>query len=129
MYNEKKNLKKIMSQFEPEAAYDDVNEGVFIFKQYGKAIFRSKPWEPGVRTDIIQFNRERDSALLGNLKIRESAPEPAKVMITELIIAYWYCFEEEGIKRPILGFEFAIDTGNIPQYVARSRDMGHMKQR
>ena len=77
-----------MSQFEPEAVYDDVNEGVFIFKQYGKAIFRGKPWEPGVRTDIIQFNRERDSALLGILKIRESAPEPAKVMITELIIAY-----------------------------------------
>ena len=74
----KKTLKRIISQFEPETVYDDVDEGVFIFKQYGRAIFCSKPWEPGVRTDIIHFNREQDMPLLNNLKIRESAPEPAK---------------------------------------------------
>ena len=107
----KKNLKRIISQFEPETVYDDVDEGVFIFKQYGRAIFRSKPWEPGVRTDVIHFNKKQDIRLLNNLKIRKSAPEPAKKMITDLIIAYWDCFVEEGIKRPILGFEFAIDTG------------------
>ena len=110
----KKNLKKIISQFEPETAYDDVDEGFFIFRQYGRAIFRSKPWEPGVRTDIIHFNKEHDLPLLDNLKIRDSAPKPAKKMITDLIIAYWDCFAEEGIKRPILGFEFAIDTGKHP---------------
>ena len=91
--------------------YDDVDEGFFIFKQYGKAIFRSEPWEPGVRTDIIEFDPDRDSTLLKNIKMRESDPLPANEMVTQLITVYWDCFADDGIKRPILGFEFAIDTG------------------
>ena len=39
----KVSLKKIHSRFEPEDVYDDVDDGVFIFKQYDKAVFWSKP--------------------------------------------------------------------------------------
>ena len=33
-------------------------------------------------------------------------------MIQKLVTVYWNYFAKGGIKRPILGFEFAIDTGN-----------------
>ena len=91
--------------------HDDVDDGVFIFKQYGNAIFRSAPWEPGARNDIIHFDPEKDTQRLDTLKIRASAPAPAQDMVRKLVTVYWDCFAEEGIKRPILGFEFAIDTG------------------
>ena len=39
-------LPKIKSIYAPEAKYDDVDENNFIFKQYCKAVFRSKTWDP-----------------------------------------------------------------------------------
>ena len=91
----KKSLKKVISQFEPETVYDDADEGFFIFKQYGKAIFRSEPWEPGIKTDIIKFDPDRDTALLNDIQIRESAPVLAKELISQLITVYWDCFTNE----------------------------------
>ena len=32
-------------------------------------------------------------------------------LITDIIIEYWDSFAKEGTKRPILGYEFGIDTG------------------
>ena len=106
----KKHLKRIVSEFEPEV-YDDVDEGGFMFENYGKSVFRSKAWEPGHRTDIIHFDPVTDSKLLDSMKIRATAPESAKDMVRKLVTVYWDCFAEEGVKRPILGFQFAIDTG------------------
>ena len=33
-------------------------------------------------------------------------------LVKQLVIAFWDCFDPDGIRRPILGFEFGIDTGN-----------------
>ena len=80
---QKKTLEKIISQFELEVTYENVDEGFFIFKLYGNAIFMNKPWEPGVRTDIIHFNKKQDSTLRHSLKIRDSAPKAAYLMTHE----------------------------------------------
>ena len=106
----KVHLPKVQSEYVPQEPYSDVNEGNFVFKQYGNTVFRTKSWDPGARDDIITY-LDKDSIMLDKLKICTSAPAPAKALIKKLVSVYWDCFAEEGIKRPILGFEFAIDTG------------------
>lgn len=74
-------------------------------------MFRSNPWEPGVRDDVAKFKPLMDTPLLDKLKIRQTTPVPARASIRKLVTIYWDCFAEEGIKHPIIGFEFAIDNG------------------
>jgi len=122
----KVSLKRVQSWFEPEAEYEDVDDGVFIFKQCGNAIFRSAPWKPGVKDDFIYFNSLTDAPLLEKLKLCTSALAPVQVMIRKLVTMYWDCFAEMGIKRPILGFEFSIDTGKrMPVCCKKSRYGSH----
>ena len=85
-------------------------------------MFRSAPWKPGVRGDIIHFNPLTDAPLLEKLKLRTSASAPAQVMIRKLVTIYWDYFAEVGIKRPILGFEFTIGTRkHTPIYYKKPR--------
>ena len=42
----KVHLPKVKIIYAPEPSYDDVDKRNFIFKEYGKTIFRSKAWEP-----------------------------------------------------------------------------------
>ena len=64
----------------------------------------------GYENDVIHFNSLIDSPLLDKLKIRMSTPASVQTMIRQLIKIYCDCFVEEGVKIPILGFEFVIDT-------------------
>lgn len=59
----------------------------------------------------IHFNPLIDAPLFDKLIIRKSTPAPVQVMIQQLNTIYWTYFAEESMKRSILGFEFAIDTG------------------
>ena len=40
--------------------------------------------------------------------------------IRSLIVKYWDCFCDEGAKRTILNYEFAIDTGASPPICCRN---------
>ena len=107
----KVHLPKVASVYTPTEPYDDVNEGNFIFEQYGKAVFRNASWNPGARDDIISFDASKDSETFSKLQICDKVPSSVREITGKLITMYWDCFADEGIKRPILGFEFAIDTG------------------
>ena len=71
----------------------------------------SPEWDPGIINDMIDFKTSNNTATLDSLKIYNGAPSTSRSTISKLVKIYWDCFVEEGIKRPILGFEFAIDTG------------------
>lgn len=92
---------------------DDVDDGVFDYTPYGKCVFKPTPtWTPGTRTDLIHFNQERDMpTLLADLKIGSSVDAAARNELIEVIKDHWDCFAKEGVRRPIIGYEFAIDTG------------------
>ena len=77
-------LPKVKNEFRPEPRYSDVDEGYFIFERYGKAVFRSKPWKPGYRDDIIMFNEEIHGKDFKSLKINESAPDNMKLILLEI---------------------------------------------
>lgn len=104
-------LPKVQSRYECEETYNDVDEGNLIFTQYGNAVFRCKDWIPGTRKDIIEFDRATHQNMFDKLKISQNISSDVKEVLHSLIRSYWDCFDKEGIKRHILGFEFSIDTG------------------
>ena len=70
-------------------------------------------WSDSKRDDIIQFDPDKDmEELEKNFKVGKSATATAmKTRILELVKKYWDCFASDGARRPILGYEFGIDTG------------------
>ena len=101
----KVHLPKVASMYAPTNSYDNVKDSNFIFKQYGKAVFCSASWNPGVRDDIISFDASKDSDIPSKLYICEKVTPNIKEITKKLMTNYWDYFAEEGIKRPILGFE------------------------
>ena len=90
--------------------YDDT---VFIFEKFGRAI--SKP-PAGISTltrhDIRAWNPILDSdEFHQNFNIGSSVPPTTTQQISHLIHKYWDCFYSDGVKFPVLHFEFTVDTG------------------
>ena len=47
-----------------------------------------------------------------NLKIEETETDTWKDLTKSMVKQFWDIFVAEGIRRPMLGVEFSIDTGN-----------------
>ena len=102
------------SMYQPPSENDDIDTGVFEFQKYGKCMFRPKqPWSENPRSDIITFDDKRDHEELSkNFKIG-SSPIAAtlKARIVSIVKQFWDSFAGDGARRPIIGYEFGIDTG------------------
>ena len=97
---------------EPDPAPDILDGMEIIFKDFGKSL-RKKPEKPPPRDDIIYFDEAKDAKeLQTNLRWRD-CPVEHQPAITNLIKQYWDVFAEEGLRRPILGFECRVDTGDV----------------
>ena len=82
-----------------------------MFKEYGCAA-KQKVDELPPRDDVVEFELQTDSAELeGNLRLNGCPPE-LQPKIKEVITEYWDVFCERGLRRPIRGFSFQIDTGD-----------------
>ena len=97
---------------EPEYIPDSADSVDVIFKPFGNALFQTKAKLPP-RDDVIAFDPAlHEKQLETNLQWRR-CPEEFKDNIRLIIVKYWDVFDEEGMQRPIRGFEFNIDTGAI----------------
>ena len=47
------------------------------------------------------------------MRVRPDLESQICDIITNVIIKYWYCFFKEGAWRPILDYNFIIDTGTV----------------
>ena len=103
---------KIKCRYKPPLYNKDVDEGIFLFESLGAAVFRPKPWEPGKRTDFILFNKNLHSKEFESVKVNRKGAGALLSTFQAIVRAYWDCFAPEGIRRVILGYEFAIDTGD-----------------
>ena len=93
---------------------DDVNKGIFDFKHYGKTVFRlNTKWKDRGRDDIIMYNKSaHEEEMNKGLRIGKSVDATTKDALIGLVTTNWDCFCKEGACRPIIGYEFAIDTGS-----------------
>ena len=102
-----------MNNYSPVDALEDIEEGVFNYKQYGNAIYRPrKLCKETRRNDYIMYDAQRDKAEFdANIRIAKDATHAHRNTITGIVKKYWDCFCKVGARRPILEYEFAIDTG------------------
>ena len=104
----------MQNKYKPPDYNIDIDEGIFDFSHHGHCVFRPfcHEWQPGHRTDIIIFNKDKHlDEVTQNLNIGTSVPSIIRERIVKLVKDNWDAFCGEGCKRPILGYEFAIDTG------------------
>ena len=104
---------KQVNKYIPVEYAEDIDDGVFDYEHYGKTMYRPKKlWKDGIRDDIILYDRaEHEDEMLKGLKIGKTVTDTTKLALIGLITKYWDCFVEEGARRPIIGYEFAIETG------------------
>mmetsp|Transcript_357 Transcript_357/g.524 ORF Transcript_357/g.524 Transcript_357/m.524 type:complete len:620 (-) Transcript_357:114-1973(-) len=65
------------------------------------------------RSDIIKWNEEIHAKELETQVQFRDCPNEWKPIFTAIIKEYWDVFAKEGMQKPILGYEFNIDTGTI----------------
>ena len=105
---------------------DDIHDGHFDFKEYGNTVFRpSQEWTRNERDDIIVFEELKHAAELHKgLRVSDKVSAEIKNQVRNIIVKFWDCFCEEGARRTILGYEFAIDTGDAKPVCCRRPNYG-----
>jgi hypothetical protein len=94
---------------------NDLDESVFLFERYGKAVGHVPFAFSNPRTDIHVWDSARDTPeFTKNFVIGPNVDVGTRQSIIAIIQSYWDCFYLEGVRFPILGFEFCIDTGGSP---------------
>ena len=96
---------------------NDIDDDLLIhaYENFGKSktAYKSESWNPGSpRTDLIKYDAARDDdEIKSSFKINPDCSTEIRSRILSIIHKYWDCFCKRGVSRPILGFEFGIDTG------------------
>ena len=115
---------KVASIYQPPLFSNDVDEGIFLFKELGRAVFQPTPWKPGYRNDIIVFDKKNHNDEFFKFKINNASVGAVLPILKNTLKTFWDCFVTESIKRVILGYEFGIDTGNATPVCYRKPHYG-----
>ena len=100
------------NKYVPEDSYTDIDEDYFIFPQFGRALGKPKFFSPTTRTDIILFDPLLHQAEFDKtITISASLPPDIKTKLASIIRDHWDSFLADGVRRPVLHYEFCIDTG------------------
>jgi hypothetical protein len=95
----------------PELGPDLLESSEWIFKEYGPALTQHTELLPP-RDDVIQFDPGNDQAELERNFQPSHCPLHLQATVLDTIREFWDVFAEKGLRRPIRGFTFRIDTGN-----------------
>ena len=113
----------IPSTYVEPANLPDPAEGLeCLHRPLGHSLWRTRE-PPLLRNDIIMFNTSKHQRQLeNNINWTGCKPENKRSII-RLVQSYWDVFAEEGLRNPIKGFQFVVDTGEtkpiccrIPRY-------------
>jgi hypothetical protein len=96
-----------------------------LFKDYGDSIRKTTNSLPP-RDDIICFSEAEQAEYDKNIKWYDCPPEH-QASIEEIIKEYWDIFVERGLRQPIRGFEFRIETDLSNLFVYPNPVMDRMK--
>lgn len=117
-------LPKPEDRFEPEDELFD--DDLFIHCKYKRCMYKSRDVGTGQCTDPIRlWEDDKDTAELNdNLKVGCNCTLELQVKLEGIIRGHWDSFYKEGARRPVLGYEFAIDTGKSKPVSVRPPDYG-----
>jgi hypothetical protein len=95
-----------------------------LFKDYGTAAMQERnKLTPREEDDIIHFEEKYITEFESNVNW-ENCPEENQAEVTTIIKQYWDVFVEEGIKKPVRGLKFHIDTGDSVPICCKQRNYG-----
>ena len=60
---------KVISHFEDEESYPDVDEGFFLYEVFGKAMFRPRNWDSQPRDGLLQYDTVKHQKVLDTLSV------------------------------------------------------------
>jgi hypothetical protein len=114
------------SRYIPLDYGDEIDDDMFIFRQYGRSLLRP-PYGKTIpeRDDIILWDSSVHQAEFDEvITIPDHVPDNIKAELTSIIHDNWDCFIAEGVYRPVLGFEFRIDTGGATPVCCKNPSYG-----
>jgi hypothetical protein len=82
----------------------------WLFREEGKVVVKNKRNLPP-RNDIISYDPNKHQTILEDKMQWRDCPDEWKPVIRALLEEFWDCFDPSGMKRPIRGYKFNIDTG------------------
>lgn len=103
---------KINSKLKPSLFCKGIKDVFFLFESFDQAILRPAPWEPGLRTDVIFYDEGYHTNEYDVFKINTKSVVTLLPTLKSILRSYWDFFVATGIWRVILGYKFAIGTGN-----------------
>ena len=121
--------KKAATKYKP-IIYDDVDEDLYLFKSFGKCVKHSSSWQPRLRSDLIHWNESLDSPELErDFRIGDQVDGVTRRSVLSIIKSNWDSFCERGVSRPVLDFEFCIDTGDSDPVCCRQPSYGYHERK
>ena len=108
----------------PDQDTNDIDEDLYLFPSYGRgAIFRQTvpPFDHSIqRADRILWNATEHQAEFNKaVKLPKTLPQHIQAKLTTIIQLYWDSFIASGVNRPVLNYEFCIDTGTATPVACR----------
>ena len=94
---------------EPAADLDDPSTHDWLWEEHGKAAIKQKA-PVTKRSDVVIWNKELHSEELETQIQYRDCPKEWQPIFDAIIKEYWDVFAKEGMQKPILGYEFNIDT-------------------
>ena len=95
---------------EPEGL-PDPSEGLeCLYQPLGHSLWKERI-PPGKQADIIRFQQKDEAQLKRNINWTGCKEEYKHHLVTPTIKEYWDVFAKEGLRNPIWGFQFVVDTG------------------
>lgn len=94
-------------------------DGVWVHRDL-RRLLKEETKELPPRDDVISFDIGQDGdELKRNLELSGCPPE-LHTKIRQLVREYWDVFSEGGLRKPIRGFSFQVDTGDSPPRVLQT---------
>ena len=96
---------------------DDVDEDLYLFPSYGRGALLRQTHTPNNfsirRDDLILWDAKQHQAEFDKVvRIPSDLPSAYRDKLVSTIQRYWDSFIASGVCRPVLNYEFCIDTGN-----------------
>lgn len=112
---------------EPSLGPDLLENSEWTFESFGNALLHQKdelPPRANDGFDVIAFDLSTDHDELDRNLSLDGCPEHLHKHIVQTVKDYWDVFCQKGLRRPIRGFQFHIDTGDSPPVCVRTPRYG-----
>jgi hypothetical protein len=114
----------LTSEYRDPAYLPDTAEGIdIIFQEFGKSLWREKHKLPP-RNDVLKYTPTDMKEIERNLKWHD-CPQTHKRDIMDILTEYWDVFAEQGLRHPIRGFQFHVETGEVKPVCCKPPRYGH----